>query len=59
MDSWCWTLFFLFLGMRYLDYTNRYLDYGQEAILPFFVFHQPVIIILSYYAVRVAGEPGH
>jgi hypothetical protein len=45
-------LFFLFIGIRYLDYTNRYLEYGQEAILPFFIFHQPVIIILAYYAVQ-------
>jgi hypothetical protein len=52
VDSWCWTLFFLFIGMRYLDYSNNYLAYGQEAILPFFVFHQPVIIILAYYAVQ-------
>jgi glucans biosynthesis protein C len=52
IDSWCWTLFFLFIGMRYLDYTNKYLEYGQDAILPFFVFHQPVIIILAYYAVQ-------
>jgi glucans biosynthesis protein C len=52
IDSWCWTLFFLFIGIRYLDYSNKYLEYGQDAILPFFVFHQPVIIILAYYAVQ-------
>lgn len=52
IDSWCWVLFFLFLGMRYLDYTNQYLEYGQEAIVPFFVFHQPVIIILAFFVVQ-------
>lgn len=52
IDSWCWTLFFLFIGMRYLDYTNKHLEYGQAAILPFFVVHQPAIIILAYYAVQ-------
>jgi len=52
IDSWCWTLFFLFVGMRFLDYTNRWLEYGQEAILPFFVFHQPVIIFLAYFIVQ-------
>jgi hypothetical protein len=52
IDSWCWTLFFLFIGMRFLDFTNNYLEYDQEAILPFFIFHQPVIIILAYYAVE-------
>lgn len=52
VDSWCWTLFFLYVGMRYLNYTDHYLEYGQNAILPFFVFHQPVIIILAYYIVQ-------
>jgi glucan biosynthesis protein C len=52
IDGWCWTLFFLFIGMRYLDDTNINLVYGQDAILPFFVFHQPVIIVLAYYAVQ-------
>lgn len=52
VDSWCWTLFFLFIGMHFLNSTNKYLVYGQEAIVPFFVFHQPVIIILAYYAVQ-------
>jgi hypothetical protein len=52
VDSWCWTLFFLAAGMRYLNYTNRYLEYGQGAVLPFFVLHQPVIIVMAYYAVQ-------
>ena len=52
IDSWCWTIFFLYIGMRFLNFTNRCLEYGQEAILPFFVFHQPLIIILAYYAVQ-------
>jgi len=52
VDGWCWSLFFLFVGMRFLNFTNEYLAYGQQAIVPFFVFHQPVIIILAYYAVQ-------
>jgi hypothetical protein len=52
IDSWCWTIFFLSIGMRFLDFSNRWLAYGQEAILPFFVFHQPAIIILAYFAVQ-------
>lgn len=52
IDSWCWTLFIVFIGMRYLDFTNKYLEYGKDAIMPFFVFHQPVIIVVAYYAVE-------
>jgi hypothetical protein len=50
--GWCWTAFILSIGMRYLNFTNRLLQYGQEAIVPFFVVHQPVIILISYFVVQ-------
>ena len=56
IDGWCMVLFFLYVGMRFLDFTNRYLEYGREAILPFFVFHQPVIIIVGFFVVQWAAS---
>jgi hypothetical protein len=35
VNSWCWTTFVLFIVMRYLDFSNKWLAYGQEAVLPF------------------------
>jgi surface polysaccharide O-acyltransferase-like enzyme len=56
--SWCWTAFILFIGMRFLNWSNGWLRYGQEAILPFFVVHHPVIIVLAYFVVQWnAGLP--
>jgi len=52
IDAWCWSLFMLSIGMRYLDFSNKWLQYGQEAIVPFYVFHQPVILAIAFYAVR-------
>ena len=52
LDTWGWMLFMWFIGMRLLDVTNRWLRHGQEAIVPFYVFHQPVIVALSYYVVQ-------
>lgn len=52
INGWCWTLFVLFIGMRYLDFSNRWLHYGQEAVLPFFLFHQPVIMIIAFFVVQ-------
>jgi peptidoglycan/LPS O-acetylase OafA/YrhL len=51
--GWCWALFFLGLGMRKLDFTNSTLIYCQNAILPVFVVHQPVIIVIAYYVVQL------
>lgn len=52
VNGWCWTIFILFVGMRFLDFTNRWLRYGQEAVLPFFVFHQPVIMVIAFFVVQ-------
>ena len=47
----CWTVFFFFVGMRFLNFSNRWLQYGQEAVLPFFMLHQPVIMIIAFFVV--------
>jgi len=52
IDAWCWSLFMLFIGMRFLDFSNKWLQYGQEAIVPFYVFHQPVIVVIAFYVVQ-------
>jgi len=38
--------------MRFLNFSNKLLRYGQEAIVPFFVVHQPVIIVIAYFVVQ-------
>ncbi|MFC2030911.1 acyltransferase family protein [Chloroflexota bacterium] len=50
--GWCWTLFILYIGMRYLDFTNKWLVYGRETILPFYLLHQPVIIVIAFFVVQ-------
>jgi glucan biosynthesis protein C len=52
INSWCWTTLMLFIGMRYLDSSNKWLRYGQEAVLPFFLLHQPVIVVIAFYVVQ-------
>jgi glucan biosynthesis protein C len=52
VNSWCWTVFVLYVGMRFLDFTNSFLKYWQEVILPFFLFHQAVIIAIAYVVVQ-------
>lgn len=56
--SWCWAAVMLFVGMRFLDFSNKWLQRSQEAILPFYVFHQPVIIVIAFFVVQwEAGLP--
>lgn len=48
----CFSLTMLFVGMRFLDFTNKWLRYCLEAVLPFFVLHQPVIIAIAFFVVQ-------
>jgi peptidoglycan/LPS O-acetylase OafA/YrhL len=52
INSWCWTMVMMYVGMRFLDYTNKWLQYGREASYPFFFVHQPVIIFIAFYVVQ-------
>jgi peptidoglycan/LPS O-acetylase OafA/YrhL len=52
INSWCWTMVMFYVGMRFLDTTNKWLQYGREASYPFFMIHQPVIIFIAFYAVQ-------
>jgi peptidoglycan/LPS O-acetylase OafA/YrhL len=52
INGWCWTLFALWLGMRFFDFRNRWLDRAQELIVPFYVFHQPPIVVVAFFAVQ-------
>jgi hypothetical protein len=38
--------------MRFLNRSNQWLRYGQEAILPFYVLHHPAIIVIGYFVVQ-------
>lgn len=48
----CYVLTMLSVGMRFLNFTNPWLRYGQEAALPFFVLHQPAIVFIAFFVVQ-------
>ncbi len=45
---WSSILAVLGYGMRYLTANRRLLAYANEAVLPFYILHQPVILIVGY-----------
>ncbi|MGV2939656.1 acyltransferase [Mesobacillus sp. LC4] len=45
---WNMIFFILYVGDKYLNVSNRALKYSSEASMPFYVLHQPVIILLGF-----------
>jgi peptidoglycan/LPS O-acetylase OafA/YrhL len=52
LSSWCWILAILGFGMQHLRFNSPWLGYANEAVLPFYVLHQSVLIYLGYFVVR-------
>jgi len=50
--SWGWAISVLYLAMTRLNFSNKWLVYGNETILPFYLLHQPVIIVISFFVVQ-------
>jgi glucan biosynthesis protein C len=42
----------LWLGERFLNFTNRFLVHVNEMVLPFYILHQTVIISVAYFVVQ-------
>jgi peptidoglycan/LPS O-acetylase OafA/YrhL len=54
LSAWCWVLAFLGLGMAYLTRSTPFLSYANEAVLPFYILHQTVLLGVGYFVVQWA-----
>jgi hypothetical protein len=49
ITSWSSVVFMLSLGTKYMQSNNRILAYGNEAVLPFYIFHQTIILCVGWF----------
>jgi peptidoglycan/LPS O-acetylase OafA/YrhL len=49
---WSWVVFMLSLGIRYLSVSNRQLAYANEAVLPFYILHQTLILCVGWFVIH-------
>jgi glucans biosynthesis protein C len=47
-NSWCWIIAFLGLGRKFLNFKHRSVGYLSEASLPFYLLHQPIILLVGF-----------
>lgn len=52
LDTWAWVLFFLGTGLQRMNFNSAWLAYGREAVLPFYILHQVVIVALGVLLYR-------
>jgi glucan biosynthesis protein C len=50
--AWCWSISFLGLGARFLNRNTRYIEYANEAVLPFYILHQTILLVIGYFVIH-------
>lgn len=51
INTWAWLVCFLSLGMRSFKFTNPFLKYANEAVMPFYVLHQTIVLLIGFHIV--------
>ncbi|MEJ2736356.1 MAG: acyltransferase [Anaerolineae bacterium] len=52
LGSWCWVLAALGFGKKHLEFNTPFLRYANEAVLPFYILHQTVLLCVGYFVVQ-------
>jgi glucan biosynthesis protein C len=52
LGSWCWILAFFGFGFKHLTRSRPVLTYANEAVLPFYIMHQTVLLTVGYFVTR-------
>ena len=48
-NSWFWLVTLLGFGSRYFSFNHGILKYAREAVLPFYILHQTLIVIIGFF----------
>lgn len=49
LNIWLWILTCLGFARHYLTFGNRFLTWANEAVYPFYIFHQTITVIVGFY----------
>ena len=53
INEWAWILTFIGYAATYLNKPSRALSYANEAVYPFYILHQTVMMVFCYYLKNV------
>jgi hypothetical protein len=50
---WSWLIALCGFASRHLRFTNGFLKYANDAVLPFYILHQAIILTVGFYVLRL------
>jgi len=51
IGNFCWVMFIMSLGAKHLNFNHKVLAYANEAVLPFYILHQTIILLVGWYII--------
>ncbi len=51
-SAWFWIFSFLGFGRQHLSFKSQALKFANEAVLPFYILHQTVLLCVGYFIVQ-------
>lgn len=52
ISAWAWVFMAVGYGKKYLNKPHRSLQYLNQAVYPFYILHQTVIVVLMFYIIK-------
>lgn len=52
LNAWCWIVFLFSISTKFLNFSNKILIYSNEAVLPFYILHQTIILSVGYFVTK-------
>jgi glucans biosynthesis protein C len=53
INLWCWIMALFGYASTYLAHRNRLVEYANEAVYPFYILHQTIMIALAFYLMNL------
>ncbi|MFX1442576.1 MAG: acyltransferase family protein [Promethearchaeota archaeon] len=53
LSGFCWLVTILGFASKYLNNNSKHLKVLNELVLPFYIFHQAIIIMVDYYIIQL------
>jgi hypothetical protein len=51
LNSWLWLMAIIGIALHYCNFNNKFLAYATEAVLPFYILHQTIIVTIAFYLI--------
>ena len=49
--GWSWIITVIYLGRKFLNFNHKSLKFLNDIVLPFYILHQTIIIIVAFYVI--------